>query len=89
MPTLSRLPLRPPLQAAIHGVGRYHTATDVGDLARMLTERWPGEHGDVWRLAVEACLEALETQAGADQARAAFVQACRGAGIAVLPDDVA
>ena len=87
MPELSRLPLRPPLQAAIHGIGRYHTASDVGDLASMLINRWPGEQDAAWRLAVAACLEALEAQTGADLARKAFVDACRDAGISVLPDD--
>jgi hypothetical protein len=84
---LSRVPLRPPLQAAIHGAGRYHTASDVGDLAAILMTRRPSEQDETWRHAVVACLEALEAQSGEDLARKAFVEACRDAGISVLPGD--
>ena len=73
-----------PVQAEVHGAGRYRRARTVSDLASMLMSDWPAQaKGDAFRHALVACLEAQD----AARARKAFIEAAHEAGISVLPDD--
>jgi hypothetical protein len=54
----------------------------------MLMNKWPPQaNGPAFQRALAICLEALEGQPDAEQAREAFVDAAHEAGILVLPDD--
>jgi adenosine/AMP kinase len=84
---LSPVPIKP-IQAEVDGIGRYRSAYTVSDLALMLMNKWPPQaKGLAFHRALATCLEALEGQPDAEQAREAFVDAAHEAGISVLPDD--
>lgn len=84
MPDPSSMPI-PPLGIALDArPGVYRVVTSVAAMGEILTQRWPeDQQGDVWQVAVTACLRALEEQTNPEAARAAFIMAAEDAGIGV------
>lgn len=78
------------VRAAVHGVAGFQIINTLYQLADCLLEKWPIREADRDEAYVEAariCIEAIEDRATPEDARAAFVAACRSADISVLPDD--
>lgn len=83
MPEPSSMPISP-LGIALERPGLYRGVTSVAQMGEILTTQWPeDQQGDVWRVAVAACLRTLEEQTNAEAARAAFIMAAKDAGISV------
>lgn len=62
-------------------VGQLRNITSVTEAASFLLAEWPGKRGRLHALARLACLEALERTITGDDARAAFIDAAKEAGI--------
>lgn len=69
------------------GGGKSRILQTVGDLGEFLLYQWPVKGGEKHRLARIACIDVLDKQQTPDEARTAFIDACRDAGVFVFADD--
>lgn len=82
----SPLPIDP-IGVVIKRYGAAQVVRTVSGLAEMLLYKWPEDaKGDLWRVAMSACLSALEAQSNPEAAKDAFILAARDARIPIVTD---
>ncbi|MGV1790132.1 DUF982 domain-containing protein [Rhizobium lusitanum] len=66
--------------------GHFAIITNALDAANCMSEEWPLNSGPAVDEAVLVCLDAVLGKASAEEAREAFLEAVREAGLSVRPD---
>ncbi|ODT08158.1 MAG: hypothetical protein ABS58_03740 [Mesorhizobium sp. SCN 65-20] len=81
-------PFVPPLMVELGRPGNFRRVTHAGEAAECLMTAWPLERGPRHREAVGTCLKVLDGRRSAEDARRAFLEACREANVPVseLPE---
>ncbi|QND57385.1 DUF982 domain-containing protein [Mesorhizobium huakuii] len=67
--------------------GAYRTIVSVSEAAIFMMERWPAEHGSLYRAALQACTGQINTSEEIEMARQAFLAAVQEAGMVVLQSE--
>jgi len=74
----------PAITLVIGENGRQRRVNSVHQVAELLLEHWPVEHGEEYVAAVRICLEAMLGAVPPEAVREALIKAAREAGISVL-----
>lgn len=75
-----------PVILELGGAGHFAIITNALDAANCMSEEWPLNSGPAVDEAVLVCLDAVLGKASAEEARDAFLEAVREAGLSVRPD---
>lgn len=73
-----------PVQIAIRAGGGYLVVDTIEKAIECLIQQWPGQKGEAFEEAVQACIDGINHRIPAEDVRQAFIKAANEAGIRIL-----
>ena len=73
-----------PLMLIVRGHQKYRLVSSLREIAEALLSGWPLDDGEEYMAAVKACLDAIQGNLTAQEARGALIRAAAEAGVPVI-----